>query len=100
MPEETKKTSNAVTAKQLNQVVRDVGASLLGLPSYVEATVIASGASPKEVVRVTSCLRYLCTALIKNDFDSIKTHCNELEISLTEAQKNRLLVLDKESSSK
>ncbi|NJN09243.1 MAG: hypothetical protein HC815_15125 [Richelia sp. RM1_1_1] len=91
MENETKATRATESAKNLHQTIRDVGASLLSLPAYIEHTVLSNGGSPIEVVAITSALRYLCTALIKNDTDSIKSRCYELEISLVEAQKARLL---------
>jgi hypothetical protein len=97
---ETKKKDTPLTgsAKALHQTIRDVGASLLSLPAFVEQTTLLNGANPTEVVAITSSLRYLCTALIKNDVDAIKTRCQELEIALVEAQKSRLLLVKNNSA--
>lgn len=90
MENEVNVTRKASASKDSVQLIRDIGASLLSLPAYVEHFCIKSGASPAEVVRITATLRFLCSALIKNDNDAVRIQCRELEIALIESQKERM----------
>lgn len=84
-----KKTSPSKA--ELSQLLRSLGASILTVPSLIEYYALKSNSDIRELSSITSTMRQLCTALIKLNAQNIEGHGDQLEIYLSEHQKNRMV---------
>ena len=92
MTNATKNTTSSLPKKaDAIQITRDIGASFMSLPGYIESLCEVNYAVNRtQLSIVAKSIRETCSALIKTDYEVARESMNLLEKTLNEAQQKRI----------
>lgn len=91
MTEQVTEKKATLTKAVASQALRNLGASLLGLPALVEHYALESKADMTKTLTITNAVRNLCAALIKVKIENINEYGDELEQVLNKHQQQRMM---------